>query len=93
MSFRFSGGGILSTLLVFPLLMVGGSFFPKETLPDFIQQFSDLTPNGQILEPLKQYFLGTYGSSGLFSTLLPLMAVTIALIAVASVIADRKDLR
>lgn len=86
-------GGVISTLLVFPLLMVGGSFFPKETLPTFIRQFSDYTPNGQILEPLKQYFLGTYGLSGLFSTLLPLMAVTIALIAVASVIADRKELR
>ena len=86
-------GGVISTLLVFPLLMVGGSFFPKETLPSFIRQFSDYTPNGQILEPLKQYFLGTYGLSGLFSTLLPLMAVTIALIAVASVIADRKELR
>lgn len=86
-------GGVLSTLLVFPLLMVGGSFFPKEALPDFIGKFSDFTPNGQILEPLKQYFLGTYGASGLFSTLLPLMAVTIFLITISSVIADRKDLR
>ncbi|MEE8259247.1 MAG: ABC transporter permease [Sphingomonadales bacterium] len=86
-------GGVISTLLVFPLLMAGGSFFPKETLPDVIRAVSDYTPNGQILEPLKQYFLGTYGSSGLFSTLVPLMAVTIALIAVASVIADRKELR
>ena len=86
-------GGVISILLVFPLLMVGGSFFPTETLPSFIRPFADFTPNGQILEPMKQYFIGTYGASGLFANLWPLMLATIVLIFIASVIADRKDLR
>lgn len=86
-------GGVISTLLVFPLLMAGGSFFPKETLPGFIRPFADFTPNGQILEPLKQYFIGTYGASGMFANLWPLILATIVLIIISSFIADKKELR
>ena len=86
-------GGVITTLLIFPLLMVGGSFFPRESLPGFIQSLADFTPNGQILEPMKQYFIGTIGPEGLVIALIPLLAVAILLTAICSFVADRKELR
>lgn len=52
-------GTLFSTLVFFPLLLVGGSFFPFESMPDFLAAFGRLTPNGMMLEPLKRYLIGT----------------------------------
>ena len=37
---------ILANLLMFPLAMVGGSFFPFELMPDWMASIGRLTPNG-----------------------------------------------
>lgn len=43
---------LLSTLLIFPLLMAGGSFFPLAALPDWIAFIGRLSPNGFVADRL-----------------------------------------
>lgn len=83
-------GNIITTLLVFPLLMVGGSFFPRETMPSWLAPFADFTPNGRILEPLKTYMIGNSDIAELSFALLPLMAATVGLIILAGVLVEKK---
>ena len=37
---------LLTSLVVFPLLMMGGSFFPLDVLPDWLAAIGRLSPNG-----------------------------------------------
>ena len=58
--------GILSMAIIFPLMMMGGSFFPFETMPPWMASLGKLTPNGWALAQLKkvlfdQLDLGTMG--------------------------------
>lgn len=39
-------GAVLTNLLVFPLMMVGGSFFPFEAMPAWLAAVGRFTPNG-----------------------------------------------
>ena len=43
---------IITTVLLFPLLMVGGSFFPLAALPDWIANLGRFAPNGFIVDRL-----------------------------------------
>ena len=43
---------LLTTILLFPLLMMGGSFFPLEALPDWIAAIGRLSPNGFVASRL-----------------------------------------
>jgi ABC-type multidrug transport system permease subunit len=43
---------LLTSILLFPLLMLGGSFFPFAALPDWIAAVGRLTPNGFITDRL-----------------------------------------
>ncbi|NDR58670.1 ABC transporter permease [Aliiruegeria sabulilitoris] len=52
-------GALFSTLVFYPLMLVGGSFFPFESMPDFLAVIGRLTPNGMMLEPLKGALIGT----------------------------------
>jgi ABC-type multidrug transport system permease subunit len=45
---------IITSMLLFPLLMAGGSFFPFAALPDWIATFGRRTPNGFIADRLTQ---------------------------------------
>ena len=83
---------MLTTLIMFPLLMAGGSFFPVETMPKFIAAIADYTPNGRVLEPMKGYFIGEYGASGLFSSLWGILLVAVLLLLVAGRLSARKTL-
>lgn len=47
------GAGILTTAILFPLMMVGGSFFPFEAMPPWMAAVGKLTPNGWALSQLK----------------------------------------
>jgi len=44
--------GLLTSILLFPLLMMGGSFFPLDVLPDWIASIGRLSPNGFVVERL-----------------------------------------
>lgn len=43
---------IVTTVLLFPLMMAGGSFFPLAALPDWIADMGRLAPNGFIVDRL-----------------------------------------
>ena len=43
---------LLTTILLFPLLMMGGSFFPLDVLPDWIATIGRLSPNGFVVDRL-----------------------------------------
>jgi len=85
-------GGMISTLIMFPLLMAGGSFFPTETMPEFIGTIAQFTPNGRVIEPLKGYLTGEYGSSGMFPHLWILLLVTLVLVLLTGRLSARKAL-
>ncbi len=48
---------VVTMLIMFPLLMVGGSFFPFEAMPSGMAAIGQLTPNGWALEQLKAILL------------------------------------
>ncbi|MFT5150506.1 MAG: ABC-type multidrug transport system permease subunit [Planctomycetota bacterium] len=48
------GGNVIATMVVFPLMMVGGSFFPYEAMPPWMVSIGSLTPNGQAVQRLKE---------------------------------------
>lgn len=83
-------GSVISTMVMFPLLMAGGSFFPTETMPKFIVAISQYTPNGRVIEPLKGYLLGEYGSSGMLPYLWGIMLVSLLLVLLAGRLSARK---
>ena len=43
---------LITMVLLFPLMMAGGSFFPLAALPDWIADFGRLSPNGFIVDRL-----------------------------------------
>ena len=47
---------VVTMVLLFPLLMAGGSFFPLEALPDWIANIGRLSPNGFIADRLAGEF-------------------------------------
>ncbi|PRY19601.1 ABC-type multidrug transport system permease subunit [Aliiruegeria haliotis] len=65
---------LFSSLVFFPLLLVGGSFFPLESMPDFLATFGRLTPNGMMLEPLKAHLIGT----GELAAFVPILGISVA---------------
>ena len=85
-------GNTISTLVMFPLLMAGGSFFPTEAMPAFIVKVAGYTPNGNVIEPLKGYLMGEYGASGMFSNLWGLLLITFLLVLLVGRLSARKAL-
>jgi ABC-type polysaccharide/polyol phosphate export permease len=47
---------IVTTVLLFPLMMAGGSFFPLAALPEWIADIGRLAPNGFIVDRLGNEF-------------------------------------
>ena len=52
-------GSILSTVILFPIIMIGGSFFPFEMMPPGLAAIGQRTPNGWALQHLKAILAGT----------------------------------
>lgn len=50
---------VISTMILFPLLMVGGSFFPLAVLPDWIAAIGRASPNGFIADRLTKELIAT----------------------------------
>ncbi len=48
------GANLLGNLVLFPLIMLGGSFFPFEAMPDWMARIGRLTPNGWLLEQFRR---------------------------------------
>ncbi|HEY3518936.1 MAG TPA: ABC transporter permease, partial [Gammaproteobacteria bacterium] len=49
---------MLSSTIVFPLMMLGGSFFPFETMPIWMAAVGEWTPNGLGVARLKDFLYG-----------------------------------
>jgi ABC-type multidrug transport system permease subunit len=73
------GASLLNTLLVYPLMMVGGSFFPFEAMPDWLAAIGRFSPNGALLEELKRYLLGRQGAAALLASIGTVAVVVVAL--------------
>ena len=58
-------GSLITQFLIFPLMMVGGSFFPVEILPGLLGKIGARTPNGYAVERLKGYLLGNFDAAAL----------------------------
>ena len=52
------GGQLLSSMVVFPLMMMGGSLFPFETMPAWMAGIGRWTPNGLAVVHVKQILFG-----------------------------------
>jgi ABC-type multidrug transport system permease subunit len=62
------GGSVLGMLVLFPLLMLGGSFFPFAAMPAGLARIGQLTPNGLALVQLERLLDGTADAAGLLGT-------------------------
>jgi len=51
--------GVLTNLIIFPLAMLGGCFFPFEWMPGWMANIGRLTPNGWALTQFKAILGGT----------------------------------
>ncbi len=58
-------GGMLSNLVLFPIVMLGGSFFPFEAMPEWMAAIGRRTPNGLALVRLKEIVAGQPDAGGL----------------------------
>jgi ABC-type multidrug transport system permease subunit len=70
-------GGLLSTLLLFPLMMAGGSFFPFEAMPNWLAAIGRKLPNGWALEQFKLILGGGTTASGLLWAAAGLLAALV----------------
>lgn len=57
------GANVLTTTLLFPLMMIGGTFFPFESMPTWMADIGSFTPNGIAVIQLKNIL-----SDGAFDT-------------------------
>ncbi len=59
-------GSVLTSLVLFPLLMIGGSFFPFEVMPNWMEAIGRWTPNGLAVVHLKSILRGSpqFGALG-----------------------------
>lgn len=52
------GAEMLANIVIFPLMMLGGSFFPFETMPAWMAAVGRWTPNGAAVTQLKDLLFG-----------------------------------
>lgn len=53
------GASVLGNIVLFPMMMIGGSFFPFEAMPEWMAAVGQWTPNGQALARFKDLIAGT----------------------------------
>jgi len=74
---------VVTSMVVFPLLMMGGSFFPLETMPGWLASIGRITPNGMALVQLKRILAGDVDVATLAVAFLGLAAVVAVVVAIA----------
>lgn len=63
-------GNVLTTLVVFPAMMLGGSFFPFEAMPAWMAAIGRWTPNGIAVVRLKEIVAAAPDAAGLLTAAL-----------------------
>ena len=66
---------VLTSMVTFPLLMIGGCFFPFESMPEGMARIGKLTPNGWILVRFRSLLEGSAGAGETGLAFLLLIAV------------------
>ena len=61
------GAEMLGSTIVFPLMMIGGSFFPFEAMPAWMAAVGQWTPNGLAVARLKDLLYGDVSASALLT--------------------------
>jgi len=69
---------LMTTILLFPLMMVGGSFFPLAALPEWIANMGRLAPNGYIVDRLAGELVSATAWSIDAESWLTMLAVTVS---------------
>jgi ABC-type multidrug transport system permease subunit len=69
---------IVTTVLLFPLMMAGGSFFPLAALPEWIADMGRLAPNGFIVDRLGNELTSATAWSIDAQSWLTLLAITVS---------------
>ncbi len=69
---------LTTSILLLPLLMVGGSFFPLATLPGWIATIGRLSPNGYVADKLGNEFNATEAWTFTGGEWLVLLAMTLS---------------
>ena len=69
---------LMTTILLFPLMMVGGSFFPLAALPEWIANLGRLAPNGYIVDRLAGELVSATAWSIDAESWLTMLAVTVS---------------
>ncbi len=81
---NIQAANLVRTILLLPLMMAGGSFFPLEAMPDWIAGIGRLSPNGFIVDRLS----GELGAASAWSidagSWLTLFAVTLSGLAIST---------
>ncbi len=75
---------LVTTILLFPLMMAGGSFFPLAALPDWIAGIGRLSPNGFIVDRLSGELTAVSAWSIDAESWLVLFAMTISGLAIST---------
>jgi ABC-type transport system involved in cytochrome c biogenesis permease component len=75
---------LLTTILLFPLMMAGGSFFPLAALPDWIADIGRLSPNGFIADRLTGELTAASAWSIDAQSWLTLLAMTLSGLAIST---------
>ena len=74
------GGSILMNLIIFPMMMIGGSFFPPESMPEWLRSLGTFTPNGYSLSVLKTIQAGEVVTAANGAAVAGLVAITLLLL-------------
>jgi len=82
------GGQLLSSMIVFPLIMIGGSFFPFEVMPAWMARIGRWTPNGLAVATTKEILFGHPSAA-----VIAIAAVAIGVPAVAALWIGARRLR
>jgi ABC-2 type transport system permease protein len=82
------GASLLTLMLVFPLMMLGGSMFPMQAMPGWMGSIGRMTPNGQAVVQLEAILYRSPDARGL-----ALAALAIGLPAVVAFLVCARRLR
>ena len=75
---------LMTMVLLFPLMMVGGSFFPFEALPDWVAAMGRFAPNGYVVASLSGEFTSATAWSIELRNWLTLLGAAVAGLAVSA---------
>lgn len=84
------GASILSNVVLFPVMMLGGAFFPFEAMPAWMSAIGQWTPNGLVLVQFKALIGGTASPGGVALSALAVGAPAFGLFALCARLLGRR---